>query len=74
MGVNDEVGHLVKMVALLLSGPGTDKAITGDSGLIARTQAAEVGGQLNVECTEILFPQVMQKSVYLRLVHPNDLA
>src|SRR6266852_9585485 len=74
VGVNDEVVHLVKVVALLLSGPGTDKAITDDGGLIARAQAAEVGGQLNVECTQILFPQVVHKCLYLRLVHPNDLA
>src|SRR5258708_28695574 len=73
VGVHDEVGHLVKMVALLLSGPGTDKAITDDGGLIARAQAAEVGGQLNVECTQILFPLVMHKCVDLRLVHPHDL-
>src|SRR5215467_5633768 len=34
--VDDEVGHLVKMVALLLSGPGANKAVANDSGQIAR--------------------------------------
>src|SRR5438876_1981231 len=73
VGVNDEIGYLIKTVALLLSGPGTNKAITDDSSLIARTQAAEVGGQFHIECTQILFPEVVQKGVDLRLVHSNDL-
>src|SRR6266849_1342834 len=48
--------------------------VTDEGGLIARTQAAEVGSHLDVECTQILFPEVVQKGVDLRLVHPNDLA
>src|SRR6266702_5653958 len=43
MGVNDPIGHLIKMVALLLSAAGTDKAVAEEGGLIVRTQAAEVG-------------------------------
>src|SRR2546425_4875091 len=74
MGVNDQVGHLSKMVALLLSAAGTHKAVAEDGSLIARAQAAEVGSQRGVEFSQILFPQVMSKCVYLRLIHPNDLS
>src|SRR6266567_2889767 len=48
VGVDDEVGHFVKMVTFLLSGPGTDKAVADDGGKITRAQAAEVGGQRDV--------------------------
>src|SRR5579859_1047903 len=61
MRINDQVGHLIKMVALLLSAPGANKAIADDGGLIARTQAAEVGSKLDVECPKIFFPEVSHK-------------
>src|SRR5579862_4692245 len=56
VGVNDQVGRLIKMIAFLLSPPGSHKAVAEHSRVIARTQAAEIGSQLNIEFTQVLFP------------------
>src|SRR5258706_7312796 len=49
MGVDDEVAHLGKMVALLLFASGADKTVAQQRGLVARAQVGKVGGKLNVE-------------------------
>src|SRR5260370_16879161 len=74
MGIDEEVAYLSKLIALLLFAPGTSKAVAENGGLIARAQAGEVGSKLDVEFTQVLFPEVSHQCLDVPLVHPHDLA
>src|SRR4029079_18747298 len=70
--IDDQIAYIPEAIACLLLAPGPGKAVAEDSGAIARAQAGEVVGQLDVEFAQILGPEVGHKGVEFRLIEPQD--
>ncbi len=74
MRVDDEVAHLLEVIALPLLTPRADKAVAEQRRPVARAQTGEVGGKLAIELAEVHIPEVAREGVYLCRLHPSGAA
>src|ERR1051326_670608 len=74
MRVNEKINKFSEVIALLLSLASTSKAVAEQSGFILWTQTTEVLSQLNIRFSHIPLPEIIQKFIYLYLIHPQRLS